>query len=83
MTPTGALISVAKDDIDERANGQSGMPQDIAKNLTRAELRDLVEYLTTLQSEPTTVHGKHDVTPPVQDGHSFPSHGHETLSKRR
>jgi len=60
MTPTGALISVAKDDIDERANGQSGMPQDIAKNLTRAEIRDLVEYLTTLQSEPASAHGKHE-----------------------
>ncbi len=61
MTPTGALISVAKDDIDERANGQSGMPQDIAKNLTRAEIRDLVEYLTTLQSDPAApAHGKHE-----------------------
>lgn len=61
MTPTGALISVAKDDIDERANGQSGMPQDISKNLTRAEIRDIVEYLTTLQSEPVTAeHGKHE-----------------------
>ncbi len=60
MTPTGALISVAKDDIDERANGQSGMPQDIAKNLTRAEIRDLVEYMTTLQSEPVAAHGKHE-----------------------
>ncbi len=61
MTPTGALISVAKDDIDERANGQSGMPQDIVKNLTRVEIRDLVEYLTSLQSEPVApAHGKHE-----------------------
>ena len=61
MTPTGALISVAKDDIDERANGQSGMPQDIAKNLTRVEIRDLVEYLTTLQSEASAPgHGQHE-----------------------
>ena len=60
MTPTGALISVAKDDIEERANGQSGMPQDISKNLTRGEIRDIVEYMTTLQSEPVTAeHGKH------------------------
>lgn len=57
MTPTGALISVARDDIDERANGQSGMPQDLTKNLTRAEIRDLVEYLTTLQTEPSAAHG--------------------------
>ena len=58
MTPTGALVSVAKDDIDERANGQSGMPQDLVKNLTRSEIRDLVEYLTTLQSETDAAHGK-------------------------
>lgn len=56
MTPTGALVSVAKDEIDERANGQSGMPQDLIKNLTRSEIRDLVEYLTTLQSEKATGH---------------------------
>jgi quinoprotein glucose dehydrogenase len=58
MTPTGALVSVSKDDIDERANGQSGMPQDLVKNLTRSEIRDLVEYLTTLQSEADSAHGK-------------------------
>jgi quinoprotein glucose dehydrogenase len=58
MTPTGALVSVAKDEIDERANGQSGMPQDLVKNLTRSEIRDLVEYLSTLQSEPGSAHGK-------------------------
>ncbi len=58
MTPTDALVSVAKEDIDERANGQSGMPQDLVKNLTRSEIRDLVEYLTTLKSESDTSHGK-------------------------
>ena len=58
MTSTGALVSVAKDEIDERANGQSGMPQDLIKNLTRSEIRDLVEYLSTLQSEPGSAHGK-------------------------
>ncbi|MBL8811643.1 MAG: c-type cytochrome [Planctomycetaceae bacterium] len=56
MTPTGALVSVLKEEIDERANGQSGMPQDLIKNLTRAEIRDLVEYLTTLQSEKAAGH---------------------------
>ncbi len=56
MTPTGALVSVAKDEIDERANGQSGMPQDLIKNMTRSEIRDLVEYLTTLQTEKAAAH---------------------------
>ena len=58
MTPTGALVSVAKSDIDDRANGTSGMPQDLSKNITRAEIRDLVEYMTTLQTEPAAAHGK-------------------------
>ena len=58
MTPTGALVSVARDEIDERANGQSGMPQDLVMNLTRVEIRDLVEYLTTLQTEADSAHGK-------------------------
>lgn len=56
MTPTGALVSVLKEEIDERANGQSGMPQDLIRNLTREEIRDLVEYLTTLQSEKAAGH---------------------------
>ena len=58
MTPQGALISIAKDDIDERANGQSGMPADIAKNLTRGEIRDLVQYLSTLTADANGSHGK-------------------------
>ena len=58
MSPTGALVSVAKDNIEERANGQSGMPQDLVKNLTRSEIRDLVEYMTTLQTESDSAHGK-------------------------
>ena len=58
MTPTGALISVAKSEIDDRANGTSGMPQDLSKNITRTEIRDLVEYMTTLQIEPEPAHGK-------------------------
>lgn len=57
MTPTGAIVSVSKSDIDERASGQSGMPQDLVKNLSRAEIRDLVEFMTTLQSEAPGAHG--------------------------
>lgn len=57
MTPTGAIVSVSKENIDERANGQSGMPQDLSKNLNRDEIRDLVEFMTTLQSSPSSAHG--------------------------
>ncbi|MCA9058084.1 MAG: c-type cytochrome, partial [Planctomycetaceae bacterium] len=58
MTPQGAIVTVAKSDIDDRAVGQSGMPADISKNLTRAEIRDLVAFLATLQTESTGAHGK-------------------------
>lgn len=57
MTPKGAIVSVAKDDIEDRAKGLSGMPADIAKNLSRDEIRDLVEYLSTLKV--ATDAGKH------------------------
>lgn len=49
MTPKGAIITILKDEIEERAKGLSGMPADIAKNLSRNEIRDLVEYLSTLK----------------------------------
>jgi quinoprotein glucose dehydrogenase len=57
MTPTGTIESIAVEDIDDRSKGVSGMPQDMTKNLTRFEVRDLVEYLTTLQSDPEDAHG--------------------------
>jgi quinoprotein glucose dehydrogenase len=45
MTPQATLVSVAKDDIDERVKGQSGMPADIVRGLSREDVRDLVEFL--------------------------------------
>ena len=46
MTATGEVVSVPKAKIEERANGKSGMPEDVAKGLSRRDLRDLVEYLS-------------------------------------
>ena len=57
MSPKGAIITVAQEDIDERAKGLSGMPADLAKNLSRSEVRDLVAYLSTLKVAETTAHG--------------------------
>ena len=34
------------------------MPGDLAKNLSRDDLRDLVEYLSTLKSEAAGEHGE-------------------------
>lgn len=46
MTATGEVVSVPKAKIEERASGKSGMPEDVAKGLSRRDLRDLVEYLS-------------------------------------
>lgn len=45
----GKTVVLAKDSIDEQVPGRSSMPADIMKQLTPRELRDLVEYLSTLK----------------------------------
>ena len=45
----GKLITVKKTDIDEKKAGKSAMPADLYKQLSRYELRDLVEYLASLK----------------------------------
>lgn len=40
---------IAKNTIEERAPGKSAMPEDTVKKLTKSELRDLVEFLSTLK----------------------------------
>jgi quinoprotein glucose dehydrogenase len=39
-----------KDSIDEQVPGRSSMPEDLIKQLTPREMRDLVEYLSTLKA---------------------------------
>ena len=57
--PDGRLITVKKSEIEERTVGKSGMPDDLVKKLTKFEIRDLVEYLSTLKSEvDSAAHGK-------------------------
>lgn len=59
MTPKGAIVTIPADEIDDRGKGQSGMPSDITRGLTRAEIRDLVEYLSTLKvAKKSASHGK-------------------------
>lgn len=52
ITSDGETIKIKKSDIDERQRGPSAMPADLVKHLTKAELRDLVEFLSGLR-EPT------------------------------
>jgi quinoprotein glucose dehydrogenase len=45
MTPEGKLVRIEKSRIDKRTTGNSAMPQDIAKPLSKSDLRDVVEFL--------------------------------------
>jgi quinoprotein glucose dehydrogenase len=49
MTAEGKLVTVPQDQVDERQAGKSAMPADIVKSLTKAEVRDLVEFLASLK----------------------------------
>lgn len=61
MTPSGDLINVDKSEIEERTVGKSGMPDDLYKKLTKADLRDLTAYLKSLdgQAANSQSHGEH------------------------
>ena len=47
MTPKGKEISLETDAIEQRTVGQSAMPEDLVKDLSPMELRDLVEFLAS------------------------------------
>ncbi len=49
MTAEGKLISVKKSDVEEQKRGPSAMPLDLLKFLSKTQLRDLVEFLASLQ----------------------------------
>ncbi|MGF1580440.1 MAG: PVC-type heme-binding CxxCH protein [Gemmataceae bacterium] len=50
MTPEGALITITKSTIQARRQStESPMPADLMKNLSLSDVRDLVEYLSTLK----------------------------------
>lgn len=46
----GRLHVLAKDSIEDQIPGRSSMPEDLVKQLSARELRDVVEYLTTLRN---------------------------------
>ena len=51
QTPQGQYIEVDAGEIEDRKAGVSGMPEDLLKHLTKAEVRDLVEFLSTMKPE--------------------------------
>jgi quinoprotein glucose dehydrogenase len=54
VTATGELVVVSKDMVEARKSGPSAMPSDLARKLSRRELRDLIEFLASLKSPPAT-----------------------------
>ena len=49
VTPESKVIVVPKDDVDTEKPDKSAMPEDLAKKLSKKELRDLVEFLSSLK----------------------------------
>ncbi|MFI5454132.1 MAG: PVC-type heme-binding CxxCH protein [Isosphaerales bacterium] len=52
ITALGKLIAVPKGTIEERKSGPSAMPEDLARKLSKSELRDLIEFLANLKTTP-------------------------------
>jgi quinoprotein glucose dehydrogenase len=52
VLPSGDMTTVDKQTIDERRTGKSSMPNDHAKHLTPADVRDLVEFLSQQKTSP-------------------------------
>ena len=48
--PDGAVVTLDKSKIEDRSVGKSGMPEDLIKKMTKSDVRDLVEYLSTLKN---------------------------------
>ncbi len=44
----GKITTFDKDEIEARNPAKSGMPADLINSLTKSEIRDLVEYLSSL-----------------------------------
>jgi quinoprotein glucose dehydrogenase len=47
ITAEGDLKTISKESIEQRASGKSAMPEDLPKKISKRELRDLVEFLST------------------------------------
>lgn len=57
VSPDGEVITIPQDDIEERRSGGSSMPADISANLSKADIRDLVEFLSSQKEVKVTPEG--------------------------
>ena len=48
-SPEDGVVEIKKTDIESRDRGLSSMPAEMAVLLTKREIRDVVEYLSTLK----------------------------------
>jgi quinoprotein glucose dehydrogenase len=55
VTAEGKIITLDKATIEERLAGKSAMPEDLLKHLSRADIRDLVEFLSGLKQPAATL----------------------------
>lgn len=60
MDAKGTITRVLKADIDERASGKSAMPEEIVKQLSKDDLRDLVEFLSRQKQKKKATSTKHE-----------------------
>jgi quinoprotein glucose dehydrogenase len=49
ITAEAQTLTISKANIDERRRGKSPMPEDLHQKITKRELRDLVEFLSSLK----------------------------------
>lgn len=61
MQNDGTIVQLDKGAIEDRAVGKSGMPEDLVKQLTLSEIRDLVAFLDTLKQS-SAAHGSDEPT---------------------
>ncbi|MFO0080830.1 MAG: PVC-type heme-binding CxxCH protein [Planctomycetota bacterium] len=54
LTAEGEMVTLDKQEIDERTTGKSAMPADLIKHLAPADVRDLVEYLAVQRQSPAS-----------------------------
>jgi quinoprotein glucose dehydrogenase len=52
ITAEGKPVAIPKASIDDRKRGPSAMPNDLAKKLSKSELRDLIEFLASQKTAP-------------------------------
>ena len=51
QTPEGFTLVIPKDQVEDQTRGASAMPEELTKSLTKAELRDLVEFLANQKGQ--------------------------------